>query len=53
MSSNNYNEQETLQIENNYKYGISKIFFIAGQVTYLESKRAGRSKDCSICIQKI
>lgn len=40
------------QTEDNYKYGNSKIFFRAGQVAYLERKRADRRKDCSICIQK-
>lgn len=42
----------TFQTEDNYKYGNSKIFFRAGQVAYLERKRADRRKDCSICIQK-
>lgn len=46
------NKLNILQSEDNYKYGNSKIFFRAGQVAYLERKRADKRKDCSICIQK-
>jgi len=49
---NRYNKLKNLQTEDNYKYGNSKIFFRAGQVAYLERKRADRRKDCSIYIQK-
>ncbi|VVC36488.1 Hypothetical protein CINCED_3A024235 [Cinara cedri] len=44
--------EEHIQTEDNYKYGNTKIFFRAGQVAYLERKRADRRRDCSICIQK-
>ncbi|XP_060874388.1 unconventional myosin-Va isoform X3 [Metopolophium dirhodum] len=44
--------EEHIKTEDNYKYGNTKIFFRAGQVAFLERKRADRRKDCSILIQK-
>lgn len=52
MCCKHYNKLYIFQTENNYKYGNTKIFFRAGQVAYLERKRADRRKDCSIYIQK-
>ncbi|KAF0746073.1 unconventional myosin-Va, partial [Aphis craccivora] len=43
--------EEYIKTEDKYKYGNSKIFFRAGQVAYLEKKRADRRKDCAIIIQ--